>query len=101
MSADEWPKPKYDAPSKDKMHALGIISLNYNSFEHTLFAIFRSNLVGKLDDKFLEFLFGEFNRQQQVESIRMAFSTTESDPEVKDCVQHLLSYFHWCYETPD
>lgn len=97
---NEW--PAYEAPPKDHMHALGVISVNYNSFENVLYAIFRNPLISNgVPDKLSEYVFSEFNRQQQVEAMRVVFASYEKDPEIIDRITHLLAYFHWCYEARD
>lgn len=84
------------------MHALGIVSINYNSFEHGLLAIFRHHLDAKnVPENFSDFVFGKANREVQVAMIREIFDQCESDWAVKDCVEHLLSYYAWCYQSRD
>ena len=97
-----WPEPNYSAPPVELMHALGIASLNYNSFEHVLFAIFRVHLLDRnVPSEFSGFIFGELNRQQQIQALKEVFETCEKDPIVIERISDLLAFFSWAAQARD
>ena len=83
-TSDNWPAPAYRVPSAKYLHALGVISLNYNTFEHYLFAIFDPETL-----KAIEHLMEHFNwcfttRNLVLHAHRSAyeieFELTEAEP---------------------
>src|SRR5690242_11568519 len=98
MSETEW--PRYLVPEPHYLHALGVISLNYNTYEHQLFAIFLHHLrEAGVPGSFSEFIFNEFNMQQKTEAIKKSYQSFEKDPAVLEAVDHLLLHFNWCFEA--
>jgi hypothetical protein len=78
-TSDNWPAPAYRVPSAKYLHALGVISLNYNTFEHYLLAIFAHHLQRMgVSGAFGEFVFHEFNMQR---AIKECYQRHEKDPE--------------------
>jgi hypothetical protein len=41
---DNWPLPHYSPGPPEHLHAFGVISTVYNSFEDSIFAIYRHHL---------------------------------------------------------
>jgi hypothetical protein len=46
-SEDTWPKPQYNAGGAKHLHAIGVISMNYNAFERSLHRLFLFHLERK------------------------------------------------------
>lgn len=77
-----------------------MISLNYNTFEHYLFAIFAHHLQRMgVSGAFGEFVFHEFNMQQKIRAIKECYQRHEKDPETLKTIEHLMEHFNWCFTT--
>jgi hypothetical protein len=44
---DIWPAPKYHVGKPKHLHAIGVISMNYNAFERNLYWLYRFHLDRK------------------------------------------------------
>jgi hypothetical protein len=92
---DYWPLPNYSTGPTKHLHALGVISLNYNMFERGLVAV----LEFYLDKPTAEFLFDKMSNEQRVGIIRQFARQREKDPVILDLIEHQLLYFGRCFEN--
>jgi hypothetical protein len=94
----DW--PSYATLPPDYVHAIGIISLNYNAYEESLFGLFRIHLERRgLTRNLTEFLYGALNRPDQMGSLQKIFETYEPDHAVTAAVLHVLKHFQWTFES--
>jgi len=97
---DIWPRPHYNVPPKDHLHAVAVISLNYNIFKGGLFGLFRHHLeVSGMHRTLVERLYGALGGADHGQAIRDVFTFYEKDPAVIDRVEHMLAYFQWSFEA--
>lgn len=89
----EW--PSYHSGPKEHVHALGVISLNFNYFEHLLLMLLEQHL----DFKIARHVFTMLNNSNRPQLIREAFKIYEGDAEVTGCVDAALRYFSVCVEN--
>jgi hypothetical protein len=96
---DLWPEPNYDPGPHKHLHALGVISNNYNAFESDIFGFFRHYLELKgITRKTTEFLYGEMNERQRLNAIRFIIDEYETDQSAHAAISKLITYFEWCIE---
>ena len=91
-----WPIA-YTTGPRDHMHALGVVSVNFNTFENALFALFRHHLtrLGVNIEAARQIYSGLQDEQKQL-SLRALFAAHEQDAEVREHLEHLLRYFNKC-----
>lgn len=94
---DTW--PSYRTGPRDHMHALGVISVNFNLYENNLFVMFAYPLLERdlMRVAACERLYGDLNSETRLKAIRLAYDR-EADPKVRDCVDHLIQHFSVCAE---
>ncbi|MBX9711421.1 MAG: hypothetical protein K2X60_10340 [Xanthobacteraceae bacterium] len=98
--SDSWPRPTYNVPPKDHLHAMSVVSINFNQFEAGLFSLFRHHLERReIPLPVLETIYGNIGGSDHGETIKQIFLYFETDPAVIGHVDHVLSYFQWCYES--
>jgi hypothetical protein len=44
---DTWPAPRYNVGKPKHLHAIGVMSMNYNAFERNLYSLYRFHLDRK------------------------------------------------------
>jgi hypothetical protein len=92
--------PSYSTLPHDHVHAIGVIALNYNSYEESLFALFNVHLEGRgLPEKLNEYLYSGLNRPDQMGSLEKIFAEFEKEEAVKTCVAHVMKHFQWSFEA--
>jgi hypothetical protein len=97
---DSWPLPEYDPGPQKHLHALGVISTNYNAFETQLFELFAHHLdARKVPRKITDAVYFQASETKRLENINLVFAECEKEQAVKKCVEKLMLYFQWCYET--
>jgi hypothetical protein len=94
-SDDMWPLPNYGTGPTKHMHALGVISLNYNTFEAALRFILNLYVPNETTD----FFFDQWNNEERCAAIRHFSQREEKDAEVMDRIDHLLKHFSICNEN--
>jgi hypothetical protein len=96
-SADIWPMPKYSTAGDKHLHALGVITLNFNNFEFLLFRLFSHHLERmKVDIKIAWNLYSLLQDAKKTKAIEYIFSVYETDPIMIGHVTHIISYFNNC-----
>jgi hypothetical protein len=91
---DRWPLPKYPAVAKEFLHALGVISLNFNNFEFGLFRLFSHHFEMRgFGIKVPWKIYRELQDAKKAPAIRSVFAEYEKDAAVIDHVNHVLEYF--------
>jgi hypothetical protein len=95
-----WPKPAYDAGPAQHLHALGVVSIVYNTFEFALFDVFAHHLrIREIANPTIEHLYWGVADNQRTAAIEKIFATHEKDEFVIKTVSKLIDLFSWCYET--
>jgi hypothetical protein len=96
-SLDNWPQfTFYPGPPKC-VHAIGVISSCYNSFERILFKIYMHHLSRKkFPQKLCELYYLSLAEDHRLQAIKFAFEALEKNDKVRDRVFNLLKYFEWC-----
>jgi hypothetical protein len=94
-SEDIWPLPNYAVGPSKHVHALGVISLNYNMFELGLVAILELYVPKAEATR----LFDDKTNKQRVDTIRRASRQYEKDTVIVDLIEHLLEFFSICRQN--
>jgi hypothetical protein len=88
---EDW--PAYDIGPKEHIHALGVVSLNYNLFEGALWLIFERYLG--IDGLFFFEKLGNSDRVAAMQQILHR----EPEREVQELIVHLAKFFAICTEN--
>jgi len=92
---DIWPLPDYGTGPTKHVHALGVISLNFNMYEAAL-QVFLEFYIEKPT---ADFLFEKMPNERRVEAIRHFVSLSEKDPKIVELVEHSLSHYARCFQN--
>src|ERR1700693_4831297 len=93
---DTWPKPEYNPGPPKHLHALGVISLCYNSFEAGLARLYNYHLKRRgLPDELTRIYYFGLDEQRRLRAINSVFGEYEKDDAVKDVVRSIINYFEW------
>jgi hypothetical protein len=92
---DVWPLPDYGTGPTKHVHALGVISLNFNMYEAAL-QVF---LEFYIDKATADFLFDKMSNERRVEAIHHFVSLKEKDPKIVELVEHSLSHYAKCFQN--
>jgi hypothetical protein len=92
---DQWPLPNYMPGPAKHVHALGIVSLNFNMYE----AAQQVFLDFSLEKRTAEFLFDKMSNEQRQATIRHFVEKSEKDPVIRDLVEHSLAHYARCFEN--
>jgi hypothetical protein len=96
-----WPQDYYVGPP-DHLHALGVLSTAFNSFEDRLFPLYRHHLdLLKVPNGLSEFLYLSLPEHQKLNAITKVFAECEKDQNVIAVVANLIKYFQWCSDVRD
>lgn len=80
---DNWPLPHYSPGPRDHLHAVGVISTVYNSFEECIHMLYRHHFdVRQIPYQLSDFLWVAINQNQRIEALKVVFSNCESDKDV-------------------
>jgi hypothetical protein len=90
-STDNWPQfTFYPGPSKC-LHAVGVLSSCYNSFERILFDIYGHHLDRKkFPKKLYELYYLSLAEDHRLDAIKNVFDALERSQKVKDAIANLL-----------
>jgi hypothetical protein len=80
---------------REHVFGLGLISLRYNLFESAL----RFILFNYVQFPVLDLLYERASNEQRAHAIRTLAKINEFDPETRDHIDHLLTYFSICAEN--
>jgi len=92
---DTWPLPNYSTGPTKHLHALGVISLNFNMYEVAL-QVF---LEFYTDKPTAEFLFDNSSNERRMETIRYFAVRNEKDPIILELIQYSLKHYGRCFEN--
>ncbi len=100
-SVDDWPKyPNFYPGPAECLHAIGVISSCYNSFERILFDIYMHHLRRQgFPERLCEFYYLGLPEDRRPDAVKQVFDTFEKNAKVKDRVENLLKYFRWCWQV--
>ncbi|HZL32271.1 MAG TPA: hypothetical protein VFC54_14595 [Pseudolabrys sp.] len=99
-SEDNWPKWHHRKGPAKSLHALGVISSNYNIFESALFGLFEHHLeIRGVSAEFSKDVYWGMAENQRSAGITKIFTLHEKDQATIDCVEKLLLYFGWCKDS--
>jgi hypothetical protein len=95
FDSDQWPLPDYTTRPTKHVHALGVISLNFNMYE----AAQQVFLEFYLDKGTAEFLFDKMTNEQRQAAIRDSAGKGEKDSVIRDLLEHSLAHYAQCFEN--
>lgn len=94
---NQWPLPKYSSAPADHLHALGVVTLNFNTFEFALFRLFSHHLETlKVDISVSWNLYSALQDNKKGDAIVDLYSRYEKNSSVINHVNHILAFFHRC-----
>jgi len=95
--SDYW--PLYASGPEKHMQALGVIAVNYNLFEGSLFPLFAHHITrAGMTDEECKYTFWNYDNAQRIGAIGFTFERRETEQSVKDCIVHLQRYWNECAE---
>jgi hypothetical protein len=98
--ADSWPQPVYDPGPSKNLHALGVISILFNSFEASMFGLYRHHLdIKKVPYELTNFIHASLNEHLRLDALKIIFDKYENDRKVVSIVDNLIQYFNWCSDA--
>ena|ERR1700730_6755147 len=89
----EW--PLYDVAPQEYLHALGVISLNFNLYENG----FMGFLSRYISVDLAEFLFNILDSVRRRNLILELIASLEPDHKVREHIEFLISHFATCAEN--
>ncbi len=99
-SADSWPLPDYDPGPPKHLHALGAISIVFNSFEESMFGLYRHHLdLNKVPYELSDFIHVSLNDDLRLKLLKIVFDKYEKDSHVITVIYNLMQYFGWCCDA--
>jgi hypothetical protein len=97
-SADNWPLPDYNPGPPKHLHALGVISIAFNSFEASMFGLYRHHLdLNKVPYEFTDFIHVSLNDHLRLNLLKIVFEKYEMDAHT--VIGNLIQYFEWCCDA--
>jgi hypothetical protein len=76
------------------MHAIGVIAVNYNRLESSLFNLFAHHLIANgTTYRHCEYLFWSYDNARRTATIEFLFREHEKEPAVKEHIEHFLKYW--------
>ena len=94
---DSWPMPKYSSASSAHLHALGVVTLNFNNFEFSLFRLYAHHLERmKIDLRVAWNIYSSLQDDTKTKVIIHIFSIYESNSQVVEHITHLINFFNRC-----
>lgn len=94
MSEPDYPWPQYSVGPKEHLHALGVISLNFNLYEYSLIVFLEQHFSKDVS----AFLTDKLNNAERSQLIRLIMSK-DFHQEVIDEVEFILHHFAICAEN--
>jgi hypothetical protein len=91
---DTWPQPLYKSAPPKQLHALGVISLNFNLLEASLYVLLEQFMPPSAVAHF----FHEMSNEKRLHALRQ-FSESNADPDVAERVEAVCNYFAICAEN--
>lgn len=80
---------------REHVYGLGLISLRYNMFESALKFI----LSNYAEPAVVDLLFEKSSNEQRIGAIRFLANLKENNPQVRDHIDYLLTFFSICAEN--
>jgi len=97
---DTWPDPEYNVGPPKHLHALGVISVCYNSFQEGLNSLYRHHLqIRKLPSEVIDLYFFKLDEERRLKAINAVFKQYEQDKQVQEVVKSLTNYFEWAWDA--
>lgn len=93
---DKWPMPEYITGPPKHVHALGVISLNFNLFE-ALWATLLNHYAGPATASFL--FSGKISDEERVATIRHYAKTYEREPKFVARIEEVANAYSICAEN--
>jgi hypothetical protein len=90
-----WPLPNYRSGPYEHLHALGVISLNFNMYESSLVI----PLEFYLPKSTASFVVNRESHQRRVAAIKHFVSINEPNQQMVGAIDHALKHFDACYEN--
>lgn len=100
VEQDNWPLPDYPTAGAKHVHAMGVISLNYNNLEFALFRLFGHHLErNDVPIATAWTLYSQLQESRRPQALRSIFRTSESDEIVRTHVDHAIDVFNICKDN--
>jgi len=97
---DTWPEPNYNPGPTKHLHAVGVISSCYNSFEESVFELYQHHpRIQKLPVKLIHLYYRSINERERLAAVKAVFAEYEKDANVISLVENLVTYFEWCWDV--
>ena len=88
--------PSYITPSKEHLYVLGVISLNFNLYEHSLIVFLEEHL----DKEVAAFLTDKLSSEERSHLIRLIINKDKyPDSALLDEVEFILTHFATCAQN--
>jgi hypothetical protein len=95
QSPVDYPWPSYPTGPKDHLHALGVISLNFNLYEMSLGVFFERHFPKPI----AEHIFQKMTNEERISLIQKLADIYEADPIGKTEIEYALTHFQICAEN--
>ena len=97
-SEDIW--PTYNVGKPEHLHALGVISLLFNSFERGMDELFHFHPHRQgVPAEFADYFFYNLADEKRLNAVKFVFDRYEADDAVKNVIRNLIDYFNWCHQA--
>lgn len=97
---DSWPMPDYNPGPKKHLHAVGVLSACYNSFEDSLFRLYQHHpMMLKLPTELTHLYYTRLSEKERGTAINITFKSYEKEETVREVVWSIVSYFDWCHSV--
>jgi len=97
---DKWPLPDYNPGPPKHLHAIGVISMNYNAYERAIYSLYTFHLYRKdVPAQIIEHYFFNLSERLQLDAIRQVFLGYERSKKVLAVLESNLKYFDWCWHV--
>jgi hypothetical protein len=93
-SDDPWPSQKFGTGPTKHLHALGIITLNFNLLEAALYLL----LEQFMSEAAVDYFFLKMSNEERMGALRH-FSASNGDPDITERIEFICTAFSICAEN--
>lgn len=90
--ATDYRWPRYPAGPEKHLHALGVVTVNYNVFEIGLEKL----LEHYANKEVSEYFFARLNNEERLRALKHFAQLRERDAAIVERIEHLVTYFRAC-----
>ena len=93
---DTWPVPDHNAGKPKHLHAIGVLSMNFNQYERGLYLLYKFHLSKKrLPRGIIELYYFSLSERLRLAAIQNVFEEFERSDKVKAVLDSNLKFFDW------